>query len=72
MLTRVVSGRYKLARVGPCTGILRLRASMDVILFKGEEIVLNVRETTFSNSILSYEEPFNLHPFVNLKHEPKL
>jgi hypothetical protein len=30
---RVVSGRSKLRRVGLCTGILRLRAPMDVIVF---------------------------------------
>jgi hypothetical protein len=33
MLTRVVSGKFKSMRVGLCTGILRLRAMMDGILF---------------------------------------
>jgi hypothetical protein len=33
MPMRVVSGRSKPVRVGPRTGILRLRASMDGILF---------------------------------------
>jgi hypothetical protein len=33
MSTRVVSGRSKPMRVGLCTGILRLRALMDGILF---------------------------------------
>jgi hypothetical protein len=33
MQTRVVSEKFKLMRVGLRTGILRLRASMDVILF---------------------------------------
>jgi hypothetical protein len=33
MPTRVVSGRSKLMRVGLCTEILMLRASMDDILF---------------------------------------
>jgi hypothetical protein len=33
MLTRVVSGKYKLLRVGLRTGTLRLRAPMDDILF---------------------------------------
>jgi hypothetical protein len=33
MPTRVVSGRSKPMRVGLCTGTLRLRASMDGILF---------------------------------------
>jgi hypothetical protein len=33
MPTRVVSGRFKPMRVGPRTGIRRLRALMEVILF---------------------------------------
>jgi hypothetical protein len=33
MPTRVVSGKSKPTRVGLCTGILRLRMSMDDILF---------------------------------------
>jgi hypothetical protein len=72
MPTRVVSGRSKLMRVGLRTGILRLRALMDDILFYGEEDVLNVRETTSTNFVLSFEASFGLQPFVNLKCEPKL
>jgi hypothetical protein len=49
MPTRVVSGKSKLMRVGLHTGILRLRASMDGILFWGEENVLNMRETASAN-----------------------
>jgi hypothetical protein len=33
MPMRVVSGKSKPMRVGLCTGILRLRVSLDVILF---------------------------------------
>jgi hypothetical protein len=33
MPMKAISGRFKLMRVGLRTGILRLRASMDVILF---------------------------------------
>jgi hypothetical protein len=33
MLMRGVSGRFKLMRVGLCTGILRLRALIKVIVF---------------------------------------
>jgi nicotinamide mononucleotide adenylyltransferase len=35
MLMRVISGRFKPMRVGHHTGILRLRALMDDILFSG-------------------------------------
>jgi hypothetical protein len=66
-LMRVVSGKSKPMRVELRTGILRLRVSLDGILFKGEENVLNVREITFTNSILSFEASFGLQPFVNLK-----
>jgi hypothetical protein len=72
MPTRVVSGRSKQMMGGLHTGILRLRVSMDVILFYSEEDVLNVRETTSANCALSYEASFDLHPFVHLKHKPKL
>jgi hypothetical protein len=72
MPTRVVSGKSKPMRVGLCTMILRLRASMDDILFKGEENVLNMRETFSAHSVLSYEASFGLHPFVNLKCKPML
>jgi hypothetical protein len=37
--------------VGLCTRIVRLRASMDDILFLGEEKVQNVREIVFANSV---------------------
>jgi hypothetical protein len=53
MLMRASSGRFKPMRVGLLTGILRLRALMDGILFKGEENVLNMREIAFTNSDLS-------------------
>jgi hypothetical protein len=56
MLTRVVGGMSKPLRVGLCTGILMLRALMDVILFQGEENILNVREITSAN------------PDISLKH----
>jgi hypothetical protein len=38
MLMRVVSGKSKPMRVGLRTGILRLRASMDDILFRAKRI----------------------------------
>jgi hypothetical protein len=63
----VVSGRSKLIWVGLRTGILRLRASMDDILFQGEENVLNVRETASANSILSFEASFGASTFCKLK-----
>jgi hypothetical protein len=69
MSMRVVNGKSKPMRVGLRTGILRLRASMDDILFKGEENVLNVRETASANFVLSFEASFELQPFVNLKME---
>jgi hypothetical protein len=72
MPTRVVNGKSKPMRVGLRTGILRLRAPMDGILFLGKENVLNVIETAFANSVLSFEASFGLQPFVNLKHKPKL
>jgi hypothetical protein len=72
MPMRVVSGKSKPMRVGLRTGILRLRALMDGILFQVEENVLNVRETASANSVLSFEASFRLQPFVNLKHKPKL
>jgi hypothetical protein len=40
MPARVVSGKSKPVRVGLHTGILRLRAPMDIILFQGKENVL--------------------------------
>jgi hypothetical protein len=68
---RVVSGRYRPMRVGLRTEIFRLTVSMDGILFYGEDNVLNVRETTSTSTVLSCEVSFDLHPFVNLKREPK-
>jgi hypothetical protein len=59
-------------RVTLHTRILRLRASMDGILYLGKEDVLNVRETSSANSVLSFEAFFGLQPFANLKREPKL
>jgi hypothetical protein len=47
MPMRVVSGKYKLMRAGLHTGIFRLRASMDEVLFKGKENVLNVERNHF-------------------------
>jgi hypothetical protein len=47
MPTRVVSGKSKPMKVGLCTGTLKLRASMDGILFKGKENVLNVERYHF-------------------------
>jgi hypothetical protein len=47
MPTRVVSGRSKPKRVGHHTGILRVRALKDGILFYGEENVLNVERNHF-------------------------
>jgi hypothetical protein len=67
MPMRVVSGKSKLMRVGLRTRILRLRASMDGILLKGEENVLNVREIASTNYVLSFEVSFGLQPFVNIK-----
>jgi hypothetical protein len=72
MPMRVSSGRSTPTRVGLLTGILKLRAPMDGILFSGEENVLNVREITSTNSEISFEASFGLQPFVNLKHKPNL
>jgi hypothetical protein len=47
MPTRDASGRSKSMRVGCLTGILRLRALMDVVLFLGEENVLNIERNCF-------------------------
>jgi hypothetical protein len=67
MPTRVVSGKSKPMRVGLYTGILRLIASMDDILFYSEENVLNVRETASTNSVLSFEASFGPPTFCKLK-----
>jgi hypothetical protein len=56
----IVSGRSKLMRVEHRSGILRLRAQMDGILFYGEENVLIVRESASVNSFLSFEAHFGL------------
>jgi hypothetical protein len=45
---------------------------MDGILFEGEEDILNMREKTSANPILSFEASFGLQPFVNIKREPNL
>jgi hypothetical protein len=55
---RAISERSKPMRVGCYNGTLGLRASMDDILFYGEENVLNVRETASTNSVLSFEVSF--------------
>jgi hypothetical protein len=47
MPTRAVSGKSKLMRAGLRTGTLRLRESMDGILFSGKENVLNVERNRF-------------------------
>jgi hypothetical protein len=47
MSTRDASGRSKPMRVGHRTGILRLRALMDGILFLGKENVLNESDFRF-------------------------
>jgi hypothetical protein len=52
MPMRVVSGKSKLMRVELRTGILRLRALIDGILFWGEEKVLNMREITSANPVV--------------------
>jgi hypothetical protein len=65
--TRVVSGRSKPIRVGLHIGILRLTMSMDGILLLGEENVLNMRETTFTKSVLSFEASFGASTFCKLK-----
>jgi hypothetical protein len=72
MSSRVVSGRSKPMRVGHCTGILRLSALMDGILFKGEENVLNKSDFRFCNSKISFEASFGFKPFVYLKCEPNV
>jgi hypothetical protein len=72
MPTRVVSGKSKPMRVGLHTGILKLRALIDNILFYGKENVLNVREIASANSVISFEASFELQPFIKLKHKPNL
>jgi hypothetical protein len=67
MSMRAVSGRSKPMRVGRRTRTLRLRASMDDILLWGDENVLNVRETTSTNYVLSFEVSFGASTFCKLK-----
>jgi hypothetical protein len=59
-------------RVGHCTGILRLRALMDDILFYGEENVRSGSVSASANFNLSFEASFSFKPFVYLKCEPNL
>jgi hypothetical protein len=47
MPMRVVSGKSKPMRVGLCTGIHKLRAPMDDILFQGKDNVLTVERNHF-------------------------
>jgi hypothetical protein len=47
MPTKVASERSKPFRDGHRTGILKLRALMDGILFYGEENVLNIERNRF-------------------------
>jgi hypothetical protein len=70
--TSVDFGRSKPMRVGLLTGIIRLRALMNGILFQDEGNVLNVREIASANSELTFEASFGFKPFVYLKHEPNL
>jgi hypothetical protein len=72
MPMRFVSGWSKPRRVGHHTGILRLRALMDDILFYAKENVLNVREFASTNSELSFEASFSFEPFKYLKCELNL
>jgi hypothetical protein len=67
MPMRAISERSKLMRVGLRTGTLRLKASMDDILFYGEENVLTVREIASANSVLSFEASFGASTFCKLK-----
>jgi hypothetical protein len=69
MLMRIVSGKFKPMRVGLRSGILRLRALMDDVLFYGEENALIVRETAAANSDRSFKAYFGFQLFVNLKHK---
>jgi hypothetical protein len=71
--TRDISGRSKLMRVGLRTGILKLRALMEVILFYGKGNVLNEREITSANSKTIFSCMFWLQtPFLYLIHEPNM
>jgi hypothetical protein len=72
MPMRVVSGKSKLMRVELRTGILRLRALIDGILFWGEEKVLNMREITSANPVVPFEASSSFKPFVYSKREPNV
>jgi hypothetical protein len=72
MLTMAVSAKSKQMRVGLRTGILRLRALMDDVLFYGEGNALIVRETAAANSDRSFKAYFGFQLFVNLKHKSNL
>jgi hypothetical protein len=65
--TKAVSGRYKLIRVERRTATLRLRASIDGILFLDEENILNVREINFINYVLSFNVSSRTSTFYKLK-----
>jgi hypothetical protein len=67
MPTKAVSGRYKLIRVERHTATLRLRASIDGILFLDEENILNVREINFINYVLSFKVSSRTLTFYKLK-----
>jgi hypothetical protein len=67
MLTKAVSGRYKLIRVERRTATLRFRASIDGILFLDEENILNVREIDFINYVLSFKVSSRTSTFYKLK-----
>jgi hypothetical protein len=54
-------------RVGHRTGTLKPRALMDGILFYGEENVLNMREISSANFVLSFEASFGASTFCKLK-----
>jgi hypothetical protein len=67
MPTKTVSGRYKLIRVERRTVTLRLRASIDGILFLDKENILNVREINFINYVLSFKVSSRTSTFYKLK-----
>jgi hypothetical protein len=70
MLTRVVSGKFRMMRVGFCTGIHpRLREAEEGILPLGEENVLDERERIASAVTMFYLLKHLLaSPFCKLKH----
>jgi hypothetical protein len=64
MLMRVVSGKSRPRRVGLRTGILRLRALMDGILFYGKENVLIVEINRFRKMIYLLKFDFGFKPLL--------